>query len=199
MSSRGKPAPGKRLCPVVVIWEHNIPKVPELGQASFTLGEWEVTCRRAEREGPDYHYARVGPLDDSTAITEVRRDFRSFDGGEVVEITWIPAHNLPRYTTGKWLRLKVSGTLPTKVSISQLVYWARPTSPSAPLLWVPSDRPLPQHLQVSGAMLQVQRASPMQARRHHLHQALSLFPVRGTTWAQVCALHFQLPGSAALC
>ncbi|KAG0717854.1 hypothetical protein GWK47_053615 [Chionoecetes opilio] len=28
-------------------------------------------------------------------------------------------------------------------------------------------------------MLQVQRASPMQARRHHLHQALSLFPVRG--------------------
>ncbi|KAG0718413.1 hypothetical protein GWK47_007698 [Chionoecetes opilio] len=111
---------------VVVIWEHNIPKVPELGQASFTLGEWEVTCRRAEREGPDYHYARVGPLDDSTDITEVRRDFRSFDGGEVVEITWIPAHNLPRYTTGKWLRLKVSGTLPTKVSISQLVYWARP-------------------------------------------------------------------------
>ncbi|KAG0711557.1 hypothetical protein GWK47_002259 [Chionoecetes opilio] len=111
---------------VVVIWEHNIPKVPELGQASFTLGEWEVTCRRAEREGPDYHYARVGPLDDSTDITEVRRDFRSFDGGEVVEITWIPAHNLPRYTTGRWLRLKVSGTLPTKVSISQLVYWARP-------------------------------------------------------------------------
>ncbi|KAG0698253.1 hypothetical protein GWK47_026089 [Chionoecetes opilio] len=111
---------------VVVIWEHNIPKVPELGQASFTLGEWKVTCRRAEREGPDYHYARVGPLDDSTDITEVRRDFRSFDGGEVVEITWIPAHNLPRYTTGKWLRLKVSGTLPTKVSISQLVYWARP-------------------------------------------------------------------------
>ncbi|KAG0723739.1 hypothetical protein GWK47_042043 [Chionoecetes opilio] len=85
-----------------------------------------VTCRRAEREGPDYHYARVGPLDDSTDITEVRRDFRSFDGGEVVEITWIPAHNLPRYTTGRWLRLKVSGTLPTKVSISQLVYWARP-------------------------------------------------------------------------
>ncbi|KAG0711065.1 hypothetical protein GWK47_021449 [Chionoecetes opilio] len=111
---------------VVVIWEHNIPKVPELGQASFTLGEWEVTCRRAEREGPGYHYARVGPLDDLTDISEVRKDFRSFDGGEVVEITWIPAHNLPRSTTGKWLRLKMSGTLPTKVSISQLVYWARP-------------------------------------------------------------------------
>ncbi|KAG0727382.1 hypothetical protein GWK47_004017 [Chionoecetes opilio] len=119
------------------------------------LGEWKVTCRRAEREGPDYHYARVGPLDDSTDITEIRRDFRSFDGGEVVEITWIPAHNLPRYTTGKWLRLKVSGTLPTKVSISQLVYGGTPLPPpSAPLLWVPSDRPLPQHLQVSGAMLQ---------------------------------------------
>ncbi|KAG0716074.1 hypothetical protein GWK47_010489 [Chionoecetes opilio] len=111
---------------IVVFWEHNIPKVPELGQASFTLGEWEATCRRAEREGPDYLYARVGPLDDKTDIGEVRKDFRSFDGVEVVEITWIPPRNLPRSTTGKWLRLKVRGTLPTKVSISQLVYWARP-------------------------------------------------------------------------
>ena len=45
---------------IVVIWEHSIPKVPELGQATLTLGEWEVTCRRAEREGSDYLYTRVG-------------------------------------------------------------------------------------------------------------------------------------------
>ncbi|KAG0727549.1 hypothetical protein GWK47_034462 [Chionoecetes opilio] len=51
--------------------------------------------------------------------------------------------------------------------------------PSAPLPWVPSDRPLPQHLPVPGAMLPLQRASPMQARRHHLHQALPLFPEWG--------------------
>lgn len=111
---------------IIVIWEHNIPKVTELGQSTLTLGDWEVTCRRAERDDPDYNYARVGPLDDSTDIGEVRNNFRSFDGGEVVELTWIPPSNLPRSTTGKWLRLKVRGTLPTKISISQLVYWVRP-------------------------------------------------------------------------
>ncbi|KAG0720740.1 hypothetical protein GWK47_047876 [Chionoecetes opilio] len=111
---------------IVVVWEHNIPKVPDLGQASFTLGEWEVTCRRAECDGPDYQYARVGPLDDDTDLGEVRKAFRPFDGDEVVKITWIPPCNLPRSTTGKWLCLKVRGTLPTNISISQLVYWARP-------------------------------------------------------------------------
>ena len=28
---------------IVVIWEHNIPKVPKLGQAILTLGKWVIT------------------------------------------------------------------------------------------------------------------------------------------------------------
>ena len=149
---------------IVVIWEYNIPKVPELGQATLTLGEWMVTCHRAEREGLDYLYARVDPLDDNIDICEVQKDFQSFDGGEVVEITWIPPHNLPRSTTEKWLRLKVRGDPSHKgVHLPVGVLDTPLPSPSALLPWMPSDRPLPQHLQVSNMMLPLQWASPMSA------------------------------------
>ncbi|KAG0711328.1 hypothetical protein GWK47_020816 [Chionoecetes opilio] len=148
MSSRGNPRPGKRLCPYCCdLGAQHPQRVPELGQASFTLGEGEVTCRRAEREGPDYHYARVGPLDDSTDITLVRRDFRSFDGGGGGGIPlWIPPTICPGTPLkvappkGEWDPSHKGVHLPVGVLGTPL------PPPSAPLLWVPSDRPLPQHL-----------------------------------------------------
>ena len=111
---------------IVAVWEHNIPKIPDLEEPTFTLGEWEITCRRADRDCDDYKYARVGPLADDADIEEIRDGFKSFGTEEVVEITWIPPHCLPRSTTGKWIRLKVRGPIPTKVAINQIVYWARP-------------------------------------------------------------------------
>ena len=111
---------------ILAVWEHLLPKVPDLQRGTFHLGEWEVTCRRAERDCGDYQYARVGPLAAEADLVEVRDHFRTLDGGEVVELAWIPAHHPPRTTTGKWLRLKVRGTLPTKVSISQMVFWPIP-------------------------------------------------------------------------
>ena len=111
---------------VVGVWEHNVPKVPELGASSFDLGEWSVTCRRADWKGESFTYARVGPLADDTTVEEVQEGFRAFDGGEVLELSWIPPRHLPRTTTGKWLRLKVRGIIPTRISISQVVYRPRP-------------------------------------------------------------------------
>ena len=107
---------------IVAVWEHMLPKVPFLLEGSFQLGDWEVHCRRAERDGDDTQYARVGPLADDADLSEIRAHFRAFDGDEVVDFAWIPAHHLPRSTTGKWLRLKVRGSLPKKVSIFQLVF-----------------------------------------------------------------------------
>ena len=110
---------------IVAVWEHNIPQIPNLKKPTFTLGKWEITCRRADRDGEDYKYARVEPLDD-TDIEEIRDGFKSFGTEEVVKITWIPPRCLPRSTTGKWIRLKIRGPIPTKVAINQIVYWARP-------------------------------------------------------------------------
>ena len=111
---------------IVAVWEHNLSKIPTLAEDTFHLGDWDVHCRRAERDCGDFHYARVGPLADDADLSEVRDHFVALDGGEVVDFTWIPAHHLPRTTTGKWIRLKVRGALPTKVSIFQLVFWPRP-------------------------------------------------------------------------
>lgn len=111
---------------VVAVWEHNLAKIPDLKAPTFTLGEWEVTCRRADRETENYNYARVGPLNDENTLDELWDTYRSLDGGEVLEMSWIPQRLLPRTSSGKWLRLKVRGPIPTKVTISGLVYFPRP-------------------------------------------------------------------------
>lgn len=111
---------------IVAVWEHILPKVPVLRESTFQLGDWEVSCRRAESDSGNYQYARVGPLDDAADLTDIQHHFKTLDGGDVVELAWIPAHHLPRTITGKWIRLKVRGTLPSRVSIHQLVFWPRP-------------------------------------------------------------------------
>ncbi|XP_045126269.1 uncharacterized protein LOC123513263 [Portunus trituberculatus] len=111
---------------IVAVWAYTLPKVPMLQSPSFTLGEWPVTCRRADRESGTYHYAKVGPLADDTTLEEVRDGFRVLEGNEVVELTWLPPHSLPRFATGKWLRLKMRGSPPSKVAIDQLVFYPRP-------------------------------------------------------------------------
>ncbi|KAG0692857.1 hypothetical protein GWK47_027720 [Chionoecetes opilio] len=131
------------------------------------------------------------PLDDSTDINEDPEGLSI-----LVEARWSRSPGsrptiCPGTPLGKWLRLKSEWGPSHKVSISQVVcYWARPTSSSAPLLWVPSDRATPSTTAGSGASSRCQRASPMQARRHHSAPGPFAVPVRGTTWAQVCALHF---------
>ncbi|KAG0726052.1 hypothetical protein GWK47_037362 [Chionoecetes opilio] len=168
-----------------------------MGQASFTLGEWEVTCRRAEREALTTISPGWGPW--MTQLTSLRSGgtFDPFDGGEVGRDHLDPGPQSAKYTPGKWLRLKVVGPFPQKVSISQLVYGHAPTSSLCSVLWVHGSA-TPSTPAGLRAMLQVQRASPMQARRHHLHQALSLFP-GGDHMGPGLRTHFQLPGSAALC
>lgn len=60
-------------------------------------------------------------------LDEIVNSFRVLEGGkDIEEYTWIPPHHLSRGATGKWLRLKVKGNRPTKVSISNLVYWPQP-------------------------------------------------------------------------
>ena len=51
---------------------------------------------------------------------------KALDGSDIVDASYIPPQHLPRSTTGKGIRLKVTGTLPSKVSIDQLVYWTQP-------------------------------------------------------------------------
>lgn len=113
---------------IISMWEDNIVKVPELqNSTTFKLGEWTVTSRRTDRNiNINYRYAKVGPLADDTDLDEIQGSLRPLDGGEVVDISWIPPHSLPRYTRGKWLRLKVKGNLPSRVAIEQLVYHPQP-------------------------------------------------------------------------
>ena len=51
---------------------------------------------------------------------------RALDGSDIVDASWIRSQHLPRSTMGKWIRLKMTGTLPSKVAIDQLVYWKQP-------------------------------------------------------------------------
>lgn len=104
------PTPGRHHMPYTnhhstsTLWEHNIAKVPELQkQSPFQLGEWTVTYRKTNRDDTNYRYGKVGPLASDTDLEEVRDSFRTLDGGQVVEISWIPDRSLPRNTRGKWL------------------------------------------------------------------------------------------------
>ncbi|XP_045104412.1 uncharacterized protein LOC123499945 [Portunus trituberculatus] len=63
------------------------------------------------------------PLADDITLEEVRDGFRVLEGNEVVELTWLPPHSLPRFATGN------------KVAIDQLVYY--PRSILLPLLRCP--------------------------------------------------------------
>lgn len=113
---------------VIAVWEHNLPKVPQLEKTTFSLGEWPVICRRADRDGDSYNYGKVGPMGEDTDLEEARNGFRVLEGsgGDIVDISWVPSRHLPRNSNGKWLRLKVRGPLPTKVLISQVVYYPKP-------------------------------------------------------------------------
>ena len=90
---------------IIALYEHNIPKVPELSMPTLTLGEWKVTCRRADKDDNNYQYAKVGPLDEDADLNEIRAVLRTFGGGECTEVSWIPPRQLSRFTTGRWLRL----------------------------------------------------------------------------------------------
>ena len=52
--------PGNRSALSVVVWKYNVPKMLELALSSFPLGDWTVTSHRAERDGMEHHYARLG-------------------------------------------------------------------------------------------------------------------------------------------
>ena len=52
----------------VAMWEHNLPKISDLKEPTFTLGEWEITCRRVDRGAEIYNYARMGPLNDENIL-----------------------------------------------------------------------------------------------------------------------------------
>ena len=54
---------------------------------TFTLGEWEIFGRRADKEAEFYNYARVGFLNDENILDELRDDYKSLDGGEVLEMS----------------------------------------------------------------------------------------------------------------
>lgn len=56
---------------------HNL-KVPELSKSSFTLGDWEVTCCRIEKDD-DYQSAKVGRLAEETTTEKVHTMFRLLD------------------------------------------------------------------------------------------------------------------------
>ncbi|MPC45822.1 hypothetical protein E2C01_039528 [Portunus trituberculatus] len=92
---------------IVTVWEHNIPKVHQM--AHLHLGVWEVA-----------------PFNRDTNQNEVLGGLRPLNNGEVFEAAWIAPHCLPRYAMGKWLHLKIRGSIPTIVAILQLVYWAQP-------------------------------------------------------------------------
>ena len=111
---------------MVALWESNVPKVPSLQEGIFTLGEWQVTCRRTDKEGVAAQYDKVGPPSENTDLEEVRRTLKALDGSHIVDASWILPQHLPLSITGKWIRLKVTGTLPSKVVIDQLVYWTQP-------------------------------------------------------------------------
>lgn len=52
-----------------VLGYHNL-KVPELSKSSFTLGDWEVTCCRTEKDD-DYQSTKVGQLAEETTTEKV--------------------------------------------------------------------------------------------------------------------------------
>ena len=142
---------------IIAVWDHLLPKVPQLSSSTFDLGEWPVYCRRAERECGDFQYARVGPLGDDVALSEVMDKFRAFDGERVEELAWIPAHHLPRATTGRWVRLKVRGTPPTKVAISQVIY--RPLPYLLPLLRCPGCQKIGHSINTCRSAIRCSRCS----------------------------------------
>ncbi|KAG0693189.1 hypothetical protein GWK47_027591 [Chionoecetes opilio] len=112
---------------VVALWESVIPKVPILQDVTFTLGDWQVTCRRTERAGALAQYGKVGPLSEEIKdLEEIRSTLRALDGSDIEEVSWIPPRSLPRSTMGRWIRLKVTGSLPSRVCIGQLVFWPQP-------------------------------------------------------------------------
>ncbi|MPC61120.1 hypothetical protein E2C01_055185 [Portunus trituberculatus] len=164
---------------IVAVWAHNLPKTPMLQTSSFTLGEWPVTCRRADRDSGTYHYAKVGPLADDTTLEEVRDGFCVLEGNEVVELTWLPPHSLPRFATGKWLRLKARGFLLNKVTIDQLVYFPRSILLPPPALpRVPYVRALHQHLQVLSPLFPLQWPQPLPERRQGRATPAPTIPTR---------------------
>lgn len=75
---------------VVVVWEQNLHKLPPLQESPVTLGEWQATGRRAEREGDKALYTKVGPMAENTNIDKIRSTLRSLDESDI-EISLIPA------------------------------------------------------------------------------------------------------------
>ncbi|MPC13554.1 putative RNA-directed DNA polymerase from transposon X-element [Portunus trituberculatus] len=84
--------------------------LPSCYKPHFRLGDWEMTCRKADCDVNIYNYAKVEPFDQNTDLTEVLGVLRPIDGGDIVEASWIAPHCLPGHVTGKWLRLKVIPT-----------------------------------------------------------------------------------------
>lgn len=60
-----------------------------------------MTCHRAEKDDTSYKYVRVGPLTEETRLSDIQDGFRPLDGGECVDLAWIPPRLLSRTTTGK--------------------------------------------------------------------------------------------------
>ncbi|KAG0730415.1 hypothetical protein GWK47_028318 [Chionoecetes opilio] len=172
--SRGEktPARGKRLSLFCDLGAQLPPKGTEMGQAPFTLGGKEVTAAGG-REGPDYPYARGGPLDDQDTLRS--GDFRSFDGGEVVGSPPDPGHNLPRTPLEKWPAQK-GGDPSHKGSISPWL-WARPTPPCPALGATVGHSP---NTCRSPVRVQGQRAHPRR-QKHHLHPGPFVFSRAGAT------------------
>lgn len=110
---------------IIVVYEHNCLKMPDLSEPSF-LAYWEVTCRRADKDTTAYSYNKVGLLGEDTNMEEIQEGFKTLDGGECVELSWIPSCLLLRTTTGRWLHLKVRGALTKRLTIFRLTYQTRP-------------------------------------------------------------------------
>ena len=158
----------------MALWEHSIHKVPDLQKGTLTLGEWQVTCRHTDNEGVTFQYGRIGPLAEDTELEEICHTLKAMDNTDIKERCWIHPRHLPCFTTGRWLRIEMSDSLPQKVSIDQLVY--RTMTYLLPLLCCPACQRVGHSINIWWSSLKYSRCSgshPYQANDNICHITVS--------------------------
>ncbi|XP_063858579.1 uncharacterized protein LOC135099879 [Scylla paramamosain] len=85
---------------VISVWEHNILGVPDLLTGTFTLGDWQVTCRRTDDDGTTFTSGKIGPLADDTDLQEVCHAQKAMDNTDIHKICWIHSHHIPPHHPG---------------------------------------------------------------------------------------------------
>ena len=89
---------------------------------SFLLNEHRVVARVLDNPEEEVNYFRFGPISTSYTIEELKEDLRLDNNSKVVNISWIGTINERSNDYGKYLKVKVHGSLPNIIKVAGTRY-----------------------------------------------------------------------------